>query len=105
MPSVSNLRVYSYGASTSAAHAPPDSQLGRPEPGDTSSGSSVVEGILIQEQDADVDIMDAEQGIAAGLVESPAGNEESKKSLREQLRRTLTKKESFTGKIVCLQSA
>ncbi|PIL22468.1 hypothetical protein GSI_15156 [Ganoderma sinense ZZ0214-1] len=94
MPSVSNLRVYSYGASMSATHTP-DSQSGPPETGDTSSGSSVVEGILVQEQDADVDIIDGEQGSAAGLVESPAGNEESKKSLREQLRRTLSKKESF----------
>ena len=96
MPSVSNLRVYSYGASTSATH-PPDSPSGPPEPGDTSSGSSMVEGILVQEQDADVDIIDGEQGSAAGLVQSPAGNEESKKSLREQLRRTLSKKESFGG--------
>ncbi|KAM5533422.1 hypothetical protein V8D89_012860 [Ganoderma adspersum] len=94
MPSVSNLRVYSYGASTSATH-PPDSPSGPPEPGDTSSGSSMVEGILVQEQDADVDIIDGEQGSAAGLVQSPAGNEASKKSLREQLRRTLSKKESF----------
>ncbi|KAI1793387.1 trafficking protein Mon1-domain-containing protein [Ganoderma leucocontextum] len=92
MPSVSNLRVYSYGASTSAA----ESQSGPPELGDTSSGSSVVEGILVQEQDADIDIIDGEQGSAAGLVESPAANEESKKNLRDQLRRTLSKKESFT---------
>nr|AHC00625.1 sand family protein [Ganoderma lucidum] len=95
MPSLSNLRVYSYGASTSAIHSP-DFQPGPSEPADTSSGSSVVEGILVQEQDTDVDIMDGEQGSATGLVESPAGNEDSKKSLREQLRRTLSKKESFT---------
>ena len=52
---------------------------------------------MLQEPDADVDVIDGEQGIASGLVESRAGNEESKKNLRDQLRRTLSKKESFTG--------
>ena len=68
------------------------------ERGNSSSASSVAEGILFQEPDAEFDIIDGEQGSAAGLVESQAGNEESKKNLRDQLRRTLSKKESFTGK-------
>lgn len=57
----------------------------------------MAEGILVQEPDAEVDIISGEQGNADGLVESSAGNEESKKNLRDQLRRTLSKKESFTG--------
>ena len=52
---------------------------------------------MVQEPDAEVDIIDGEQGNASGIVESRAGDEESKKSLRDQLRRTLSKKESFTG--------
>ena len=51
----------------------------------------------MQEPDAEVDIIDGEQGNASGLVEFRAGNEESKKNLRDQLRRTLSKKESFAG--------
>ncbi|KAI0712079.1 trafficking protein Mon1-domain-containing protein [Earliella scabrosa] len=94
VPSVSSLRVYSYGSS--ASHTP-NSPTGQLEGGEGSSGSSVVEGILLQEPDADVDVIDGEQGIASGLVESRAGNEESKKNLRDQLRRTLSKKESFTA--------
>ena len=56
------------------------------ERGNSSSASSVAEGILFQEPDADVDVIDGEQGSAAGLVESHAGNEESKKNMRTQLR-------------------
>ncbi|KAI0769013.1 DUF254-domain-containing protein [Trametes elegans] len=56
-----------------------------------------MEGILIQEPDTEVEVIDGEQGNATGLVESRAGDEESKRNLRDQLRRTLSKKESFTG--------
>ncbi|KAI0755027.1 trafficking protein Mon1-domain-containing protein [Daedaleopsis nitida] len=94
-PSVSSLRVYSYG---SAAHsASPIASPGQPESEEASSSSSIAEGILVQDPDAEVDIISGEQGSADGLVESSAGNEESKKNLRDQLRRTLSKKESFTG--------
>ena len=99
VPSLSNLRVYSHGSATSATNTPSasGSPSGRMERGNSSSASSVAEGILFQEPDADVDVIDGEQGSAAGLVESHAGNDESKKNLRDQLRRTLSKKESFTG--------
>ncbi|KAI0699310.1 trafficking protein Mon1-domain-containing protein [Cerioporus squamosus] len=90
VPSVSSLRVYSYGSSASIPQVST-----QPETSGGSSGSSVVEGILVQEPDADVDVIDGEQGNATGSLESRAGDEESKKSLREQLRRTLSKKESF----------
>lgn len=96
VPSISSLRVYSYGSS--AVHTPNSIvPPGQPDGGEGSSGSSVAEGILVQESDADMDIIDGEQGSAGGLVEFRAGNEESKKNLREQLRRTLSKKESSTG--------
>ncbi|RPD62325.1 DUF254-domain-containing protein [Lentinus tigrinus ALCF2SS1-7] len=89
-PSVSSLRVYSYGSS--AIHTPASTQT---ETSGGSSDSSVVEGILVQDADVDVDVIDGEQGNASGVVESRADNEESKKNLRDQLRRTLAKKESF----------
>lgn len=95
VPSVSSLRVYSYGSS--ATHTPAPAQT---EISGSSSGSSVVEGILVQDTDADVDVIDGEEGNATGVVESHAGNEESKKNLREQLRRTLSKKESFGGPLL-----
>lgn len=96
VPSISSLRVYSYGSS--AVHTPNSIvPPGQPDGGEGSSGSSVAEGILVQESDADMDIIDGEQGSAGGLVEFRAANEESKKNLREQLRRTLSKKESSTG--------
>ncbi|OSD07264.1 DUF254-domain-containing protein [Trametes coccinea BRFM310] len=99
-PSVSSLRVYSHGSSV--VHSPVSiSPTGAATPrreggGESSSASSVTEGILIQEPEADVDTVDGEQGNATGLVESRAGDEASKRQLRDQLRRTLSKKESFT---------
>ncbi|TBU27209.1 trafficking protein Mon1-domain-containing protein [Dichomitus squalens] len=98
MPSLSNLRVYSHGSSTSAIHTPPTtgSPPGQTQPENSSSASSVVEGVIFQEPDVEVDLIDGEQGSAAGMVESRAGNEESKRNLRDQLRRTLSKKESST---------
>ncbi|KAI0823924.1 trafficking protein Mon1-domain-containing protein [Trametes gibbosa] len=99
-PSVSSLRVYSHGSSVaqSPIHvSPPDTAVsGREGGGESSSTSSVAEGILVQEPDVEVDTIDGEQGNATGLMDSPANDEDSKKNLRDQLRRTLSKKESFT---------
>ncbi|KAI0354891.1 DUF254-domain-containing protein [Trametes cingulata] len=99
-PSVSSLRVYSHGSSvvhSPVSISPPGTATPRREGGgESSSASSVIEGILIQEPDAEVEIIDGDQGNASGLVESRAGDEESKRNLRDQLRRTLSKKESFT---------
>ena len=94
-PSVASLRIYSHGSSVVPSPSP-GSPSSRPE-GGSSSSPSIAEGILVQEPDADVDIVDGDQGNASGIVESRAGNEESKKNLRDQLRRTLSKKESFAG--------
>ncbi|KAI9058311.1 DUF254-domain-containing protein [Trametes sanguinea] len=98
-PSVSSLRVYSHGSSvvhSPVSISPPGAATPRRE-GESSSASSVTEGILIQEPEADVDTVDGEQGNATGLVESRAGDEASKRQLRDQLRRKLSKKESFTA--------
>ena len=96
-PSISSLRVYSHGSSGAHSTPAPGSPAMRPDGTESGSSSSIAEGILVQEPDAEVDIIGGEQGNASGIVESRAGNEESKKSLRDQLRRTLSKKESFTG--------
>lgn len=102
-PSVSSLRVYSHGSSvvhTPVSVSPPGTTTPKQDGGESSSASSITEGILIREPDAEVDTIDGEQGNASGLVDSRAGDEDSKKNLRDQLRRTLSKKESFTGKRV-----
>ncbi|KAL1950355.1 hypothetical protein VTO73DRAFT_5479 [Trametes versicolor] len=98
-PSVSSLRVYSHGSSsvhTPVSVSPPGTTTPKQDGGESSSASSTTEGILIREPDAEVDTIDGEQGNASGLVDSRAGDEDSKKNLRDQLRRTLSKKESFT---------
>ncbi|KZV70187.1 DUF254-domain-containing protein [Peniophora sp. CONT] len=63
-----------------------------------SSGSSDTpdanSGILVQEPEADVDTIDGEAG--STIVQPvPLGDEDSKKALRDHLRRTLNKKESI----------
>ena len=67
-----------------------------PNPELDSSASSVVnvEGILVQEADADVDTIDDEDGNAVGYITADPG---SKQNLRDQLRRTLSKRQSNTG--------
>ncbi|KAH9891571.1 trafficking protein Mon1-domain-containing protein [Cubamyces lactineus] len=98
-PSVSSLRVYSHGSSvvhSPVSISPPGTSTPRREGGESSSASSVTEGILVKEPDVEVETIDGEQGNASGSLDSCARDEESKKHLRDQLRRTLSKKESFT---------
>jgi hypothetical protein len=69
--------------------------------GEESSASSVMnvdmsEGILVPEADAEVGLVD-EAGNAYVTASTPIGDEASKKALRDHLRRTLNKKESYTG--------
>lgn len=52
------------------------------------------EGILVQEVDAEVDTNDGEDAVAVGYVATEEG---SKKNLRDQLRRTLSKRPSNAG--------
>ncbi|OSX59875.1 hypothetical protein POSPLADRAFT_1035388 [Postia placenta MAD-698-R-SB12] len=67
--------------------------------GASSSASSALtveaptpEGMLVQE--VDVEVIDGEQGTASAIPTPRGNDEESKQHLREQLRRTLNKKES-----------
>lgn len=55
------------------------------------------EGILVPEADAEVGLADTEAGNAYVSVSTPAGDEASKKALRDHLRRTLNKKDSYPG--------
>ena len=69
--------------------------------GEESSASSVLnvdmsEGILVPEADAEVGLVD-EAGNAYVTASTPIGDEASKKALRDHLRRTLNKRESYTG--------
>ncbi|VDC00774.1 unnamed protein product [Peniophora sp. CBMAI 1063] len=78
--------------SFSSMHVQFNSQTGQ------SSGSSETpdtnSGILVQEPEADVDTI--ERDVGSTIVQPiPLGDEESKKALRDQLRRTLNKKESI----------
>lgn len=67
--------------------------------GASSSASSALtveaptpEGMLVQE--VDVEVIDGKQGTASAIPTPRGNDEESKQHLREQLRRTLNKKES-----------
>jgi len=104
-PSVPS-RIHSHG-STSAVQtpitdSPPADVLAHgPHESAGSSASSALtvetqatEGMLIQETDAEVEIISGEQGTASGRLDAHAGDEQSKQYLREQLRRTLNKESS-----------
>lgn len=111
-PSLSSLRVYS--------HAPTPISMSPPQPAPPalgtgtessipSSAASVVnvpldspaEGILVPEPELEVEIV---QGNATGRMdgESVLGDEEAKKNLREQLRRTLSQKTDHGGACSCM---
>jgi hypothetical protein len=74
-----------------------------PNPALDSTASSVVnldlnEGILIQDVDAETDTVDGEDVTVMGIVHTT--DEASKKSLRDQLRKTLSHRPSRPGKSV-----
>ncbi|KAL0961249.1 hypothetical protein HGRIS_006211 [Hohenbuehelia grisea] len=63
-----------------------------------SSASSVAnldlsEGILVQDVDAEADTAESDEVTVMGSVETTAGEEDSKRSLRDQLRKTLNQKQ------------
>src|SRR5262245_41971563 len=67
-----------------------------------SSASSIVDvdmsgGILVQDVESEAELVDVEDGNAVGQMANTAGADESKKTLRDQLRRTLSQKRSMTG--------
>lgn len=92
--SLTNLRVHGQGAN--AHDVPPVPSLPLDQAALDSSASSVVnldtnEGILIQDLDAEVEATDGEEGIAIGHLDSGLSrDEQSKQSLREKLRKTLS---------------
>ncbi|KAH9969593.1 trafficking protein Mon1-domain-containing protein [Russula dissimulans] len=90
--SLSNLHVHmsglSPGAATTSHHT-----------GEESSASSIInvdmgEGILVTETDAEVGLVDAEPGNVYASASASAGDEASKRALRDHLRRTLNKRDS-----------
>lgn len=71
-----------------------------------SSASSVInldisDGILVHDVDAEVETMASEETTAVGQIDDIA-DEQSRKTLRDQLRRTLTKKEHTGLSLSCL---
>jgi len=93
--SLSNLHVHmsglSPGVATTSHHT-----------GEESSASSIInidmgEGILVTEAEAEVGLVDTEPGNVYASASVPAGDEVSKRALRDQLRRTLSKRDSSTG--------
>lgn len=93
--SLSNLHVHMSGLSpgpvNTTSHA-----------GEESSASSIInvdmgEGFLVPEADAEVGVVDGEVGNAYVSASSPIGDEASKKALRDHLRKTLSKKGSYSG--------
>jgi hypothetical protein len=54
------------------------------------SNTDVNEGILIQDVEVEVDTTDGEGGSAVGQLGSMATDEDSKRSLRDKLRETLS---------------
>ncbi|KAI0781961.1 trafficking protein Mon1-domain-containing protein [Abortiporus biennis] len=100
-PSVSNLRVYSHGSTPGPSIAPTPVSGSPPSVlttfGGSSSSSSTtnpesMEGILVQDPDAEVDTVDGEEGTATGRVEN-ISDEEAKRNLRDHLRRTLSERD------------
>lgn len=97
--SISSLQVQSSPSPKPTHHHMPSI----PSSGVQSSASSIInvdpsEGILVPEVDAEVDIIEGDAaGAIAGFRRSPAEDEVSKKALRDQLRRTLSARESPNG--------
>ncbi|KAK7690019.1 hypothetical protein QCA50_006663 [Cerrena zonata] len=93
-PSVSSLRVFSHGTTsamqTPLSGSPPSRMEGLSSP---PMNSERAEGILIQEPEVEVETIDGERGTVSGHMESSASDEDTKRNLREHLRRTLTEQE------------
>lgn len=106
--SLSNLHVHSRGtpaaplpttstsvtAQTTYATAQLSTNVSNQELDSSASSMVDAEGILVQEVDAEVDTNDGEDAVAVGYVATEEG---SKKNLRDQLRRTLSKRPSNAG--------
>lgn len=67
-----------------------------------SSTSSVLnldigEGIMIQDSDVDAETTDAEESTVLAQLQSNGTDEDARKTLRDQLRRTLNERPSTSG--------
>jgi hypothetical protein len=69
------------------------------EPVLESSASSVMEsdGMLLQDPDGDGSNVDEGEVTAVGTIAATSGDEDSKKTLREHLRKTLSRRSSLSG--------
>lgn len=71
--------------------APPTNQASESS-ASSLSNADVNEGILIQDVEVEVDTTDGDGGSAVGQLDSVATDEDSKRSLRDKLRETLSKR-------------
>lgn len=107
-PSISS-RVYSHGSTSTVPApvldlAPVDILAHGSHEGISSSASSVLNleaptpDMIVTTPEAEVGTLSSEQSSISGHTATRSGDEESKQQLRAQLRRTLSRKESFGGK-------
>lgn len=99
-PSLSNLHIHGLNTTVSSEHDTSVPSVFPREQALESSASSIMnvdmsEGILIQDIDNDTDI--TEEDSIEATRSAVATNEDSKKFLREKLRRTLSGKLAHTG--------
>lgn len=103
-PSLSNLHIHSHNsAPTSADTFALPLPLKSADQTLDSSASSVIdmepaEGILLQDLDADVEQTDTEDVVSVDKANGNAQAEDTKKLLRDQLRKSLNRKVIHTGK-------
>lgn len=95
-PSLSNLHIHSHNTTTSNEPEAPSLSTAQREQALESSASSIInvdinEGILIQDMDTDTDVAEEDSVEVARPIMTT--NEESKRLLREQLRKTLSGKQ------------
>jgi hypothetical protein len=96
-PSLSNLRVHSHN-STTVATIPPVAPSTSTDANLQSSASSVSNMDMSEGITMIKDVDEAEdEGVALGQVESHALDEDSKRNLREHLRKTLKQRPSHQG--------
>jgi hypothetical protein len=107
--SLSNLHGHAHRTPSPSRHSPSlhaAAAASAPTiPHDTaldSSASSVAEaeGILVQDAGADLAAIDDGEISAVGTLAAGSSDEDSKKTLRDQLRKTLSQKTSFSGEIM-----
>lgn len=102
--STSNLHIHSHSTGSLTPVAIPPLQAQPIIQVLESSASSLInvdlnEGIMLQDADTDVDTAEGEDVTVMGHVETSAGDDDSKKMLRDQLRKTLSHRQSRSGQL------